>query len=173
MPLIIRCATSADARMISEVICESWKSAYRDIIPPAELNARTDADAREQFFSRLLTADTDGFLIAFDNDKPCGICSIRKSSDIGFDGWGEVVAIYTLEAYWGHGVGRVLMDMAIAKLAELGFNRVMLWTFEKNMRARCFYESYGFTFDGARKDSGICGIPEIRYKMEVKNEQRL
>lgn len=80
-------------------------------------------------------------------------------------GWGEVVAIYTLEAYWGRSVGRALMDAATDGLRTLGFEKIMLWTFEANARARRFYERYGFAVDGTVKDSGIAGAPEVRYRL--------
>ena len=163
MELEIRHAGIDDATIIADVICDSWRSAYRDIIPPEVLARYTDVFARRCFFERLLASGVDNFIIALDGENPCGICSYRSSRDAGMPGWGEIVGLYTLEEYWDKGVGRALMDAEIAGLFALGFDRVMLWTLEANARARRFYEKYGFRHDGAVKDSGICSLPEVRY----------
>lgn len=168
MNLSIKCAALHDASAIADVLCMSWQSAYKDIIPPAELARHTDTEARTKLLKRLISSGTDNFILAVDGEKPCGVCSFRSSRDVDMAGWGEIIAIYTIREYWGCGVGRALMDSAIANLSELGFYRVMLWTLEANARARRFYEKYGFSFDGTVKDSGICDLPEVRYRMEIK-----
>jgi RimJ/RimL family protein N-acetyltransferase len=168
MNLLIKRATEHDAHAIAQVSCLSWQSAYKDIIPPAELARHTNTEARTRLFERLISSGVDNFLLALDDTIPCGMCSYISSRDADMTGWGEIVAIYTTEAYWGKGVGRALMNAAIAGLRKLGFNRVMLWTFEANARARRFYEKCEFKFDGTVKDSGICGLPEVRYRLELQ-----
>lgn len=62
----------------------------------------------------------------------------------------------------GQGLGRELMDRAMAFCAECGFKRVYLWTFEGLDAARHLYESHGFTpvEEGTRHDWG----PAITYQ---------
>ncbi len=163
--LLIRRAGTFDARVIAEIMCSSWQSAYKDIILPKELARHTDIEARTALFERLIFTGTDNFLIAFDGDKPCGVCSFCLSRDPDMDGWGEIVAIYVIEDYWGKGVGRALMDAGISGLRELGCSHIMLWTLKANARARKFYKKYGFHVDGSEKDSGICGLREVRYRI--------
>lgn len=167
MNLFIKPASVDDARFIAEVICSSWQSAYKNIIPTDVLARYTDIGARRALFERLISTGTDNFLLAFDGKKPCGICSYRSSRDADMDGWGEIVAIYTLEEYWGKGVGLALLNAGIEGLRGLGFCRVMLWTLADNARARKFYEKYGFRFDGTVKESAICGLAEVRYTLDA------
>jgi len=114
-----------------------------------------------------MKSEESTFYIAFDDRTPCGICSTCASRDDDLPGYGEVVAIYALQNYWSKGVGKLLMDTAIAGLKERGYNRVILWTFEANTRARRFYEKYGYIFDGTKKNCGFADADIVRYKMEL------
>lgn len=68
--------------------------------------------------------------------------------------------------FHGQGLGRELMDRAMAFCADCGFTRVYLWTYEGLDAARHLYETHGFTLveEDTRHDWG----PEITYqKFEV------
>lgn len=66
----------------------------------------------------------------------------------------------------GQGLGRDLMERAMAFCDEAGFDRVYLWTYEGLAAARHLYEEHGFALieEDTRHDWG----PEITYqKFEV------
>ncbi|HPF56671.1 MAG TPA: GNAT family N-acetyltransferase, partial [Clostridiales bacterium] len=163
-------ATAADADDYAFVICESWKAAYAEIISPEELAEKTDVQKRTAFLKTILADPNGYFYLAYDGGKPCGACSACKSRDGDLPDWGEIVALYTLKEYWGHGVGKLLMDTVLAELKRMGYRNVLLWAFEKNARARRFYEKYGFAFDGTYKDSGLKDrkkTQEVRYRIDL------
>jgi ribosomal protein S18 acetylase RimI-like enzyme len=57
-----------------------------------------------------------------------------------------------------------MMDFAVSELMRMGCKEVFLWTLEKNIRAKLFYEKYGFVFDGSKKEIQIGKpLPVIRY----------
>lgn len=97
MNLLIKRAIEQDAQVVAQVLCMSWQSAYKDIIPPAELARHTNTEARIRLFERLISSGVDNFLLALDNTIPCGVCSYRSSRGADMAGWGEIVAIYTTE----------------------------------------------------------------------------
>jgi GNAT superfamily N-acetyltransferase len=86
----------------------------------------------------------------FENDVLNGIIAFR-------DGWIE--QLYVLPIAQGRGVGSELLDVA-----KQACDRLELWTFQRNARARRFYEARGFTLveqtDGARNDERE---PDSRY----------
>jgi len=86
----------------------------------------------------------------FDDDMLSGIIAFR-------DGWIE--QLYVRPAAQGRGIGTELLD--IAKGAS---ERLELWTFQRNARARRFYEARGFRLaeetDGARNEEKE---PDARY----------
>lgn len=60
----------------------------------------------------------------------------------------ELERIYAAKEFQGKGIGQALMDKAIAIAEEEGFAAVWLGVWEKNMRARAFYEKNGFSAFG-------------------------
>ena len=86
----------------------------------------------------------------FDNDELCGIIAFS-------DGWIE--QLYVLPAAHDRGIGTELLD--VAKGAH---ERLELWTFQRNTRARRFYEARGFVLaeetDGTRNEEKE---PDARY----------
>ena len=48
-------------------------------------------------------------------------------------------------------------------LDQIGSQKVFLWAFKQNTRARRFYEKHGFHWDGAERISEFDGAPEVRY----------
>ena len=168
MKLTIRTATAADARDFAYVLCESWKEAYKQIITPEEMARNTNVEKRASLLEQWIPSGRGQYFIAYDGERPCGVCSTGPSRDEGMEGFGEVVAIYALASYWGRQVGKPLMDRAVEELRAQGFPNIMLWAFEANARARRFYEKYGFVFDGTYKDSGLNGAKEVRYRLLSK-----
>ena len=79
---------------------------------------------------------------------------------------GEIQALYLLPGFWGHGVGRLLMDEGVRRLAEAGRREIVLWVLATNLRARRFYEAGGWRSDGSTKtnDSRGVGLTEVRYR---------
>lgn len=86
----------------------------------------------------------------FDGDELSGIIAFR-------DGWIE--QLYVRPAAQGRSIGTELLD--IAKAAS---ERLELWTFQRNVAARRFYEARGFRLaeetDGARNEEKE---PDARY----------
>ena len=86
----------------------------------------------------------------FDQDALSGLIAFR-------DGWVE--QLYVLPAAQSRGVGTELLDVA-----KRACERLELWTFQCNERARRFYEARGFALveqtDGARNEEKE---PDARY----------
>jgi GNAT superfamily N-acetyltransferase len=87
---------------------------------------------------------------AFDGAVMTGIIAFRE-------GWIE--QLYVLPDAQGHGIGSGLLHVA-----QSAFDRLQLWTFQRNTGARRFYHARGFTLveqtDGARNEEKE---PDARY----------
>jgi ribosomal protein S18 acetylase RimI-like enzyme len=83
---------------------------------------------------------------------------------------GEILAIYVAPHRWHEGIGDKLMRAAVSKLKTRGFDQVTLWVLATNALARTFYESVGFSADGAARNE-IVGenteITEVRYRRQL------
>jgi putative acetyltransferase len=73
------------------------------------------------------------------------------------EGW--IDQLYILPAWQGHRIGTALLEVAQAR-----FDRLSLWTFQRNKRARSFYEKHGFVTisetDGSRNEEKE---PDVMY----------
>jgi GNAT superfamily N-acetyltransferase len=74
--------------------------------------------------------------------------------------------LYIAPAHQGLGIG----DALLTKAKELRPEGLMLWTFERNHRARTFYEKRGFVAieftDGSRNEERT---PDVRYQWKPAN----
>ena len=61
------------------------------------------------------------------------------------------------------------MEYVVGELKNLGYDEIFLWVLEENVRARAFYERFGFVADGGVTDTEIGGkmLREIRYRIRV------
>jgi ribosomal protein S18 acetylase RimI-like enzyme len=156
---VIRPATPEDAEAVAAVHIETWRVAYAGILPREELE-RFSAERvarRTELHRRAppIVAEVEGEIVGF--------VSVGPAADDDADG--ELYAIYVLPERWGAGIGRALIQAGERRLRELGHREAVLWVLEDNPRAQRFYETAGWTKDGARRPIEIfrVTVPEIRY----------
>ena len=157
----IRYIVPTDDRMaISNIYEESWKCAYKGIIPQDYL----DSIPKGCWSSSVDNPDWKT-LICIVNGRMVGACSFCKSRFEQFHDWGEIISIYLLPNYVGKGYGKALMKSALSELKMKGYEKIFLWVLEQNVRGRCFYEQLGFspTDDFINDNIGGKELREVRY----------
>lgn len=154
----IREAIQSDCKGIGKVYCDSWNAAYQNILPQTYLDSLT---AKNCAPDKVATND----IVLIEKESVLGICHISGARDRDEKEWGEVVAIYLLPEKWGSGVGSKLIQAALSKLKQKGFQNICLWVLKDNIRARKFYEKNGFKISGNEREIKIaeCIISEIEY----------
>ncbi|MEP6696624.1 MAG: GNAT family N-acetyltransferase [Pseudonocardiales bacterium] len=170
MTVSVRPGSEADLPAVARIWVDGWQVGYADIVPQPALDSLDPAQRRRQLLDRAADpADDSELLVATEGDAVAGFAVIGpwRGADgaPSGDGAGEIRAIYVAPSRWGRGVGRALMDRAVTRLDALGFAEQRLWVLADNDRARRFYESVGWQFDGNRQDYEIGGdtLPEVRY----------
>lgn len=159
--VVIRKMNLSDSREeISNVYEQSWKYAYKDIIPLNYL----DSIPSGQWCSALDNPDRHT-LVMLDGDKIIGTSSYCKSRFEDYKDWGEIISIYFLPEYMDKGYGKSLLKKAVEALNAMGFKQIFLWVLEDNQRARHFYEKCGFKNSGEYMDNVIGGkqLRELQY----------
>lgn len=157
----IRKIKASDSRLeISRIYEESWKYAYRGMIPDAYLD-RIPAGR----WCSAIDAEGRYSLVLLDGDKRIGTSSYGASRFQDSKGWGEIISLYLLPGYCGRGFGKLLLDEAVRGLKNLGFRDIFLYVLEENYRARNFYEKYGFVNSNefAEDDIGGKTLRELKY----------
>ena len=162
--ILVRRATVADAEAAAHCHASCWQEAYDGLVDPAKLAEATRDVARrterwqadlEDGAERWVALHPDGDTAPV-TDRVVGFSAPGISRDPDAPYPLELYAIYVRKAWWGHGLGTRLLEVAI------GNQPASVWLFESNVRARDFYTRHGFRPDGARKDEPRFGETEIR-----------
>lgn len=66
--------------------------------------------------------------------------------------WGELISFYTHPRERGKGYGGMLIEEAVRRLREDGFRNVFVFVLQENEKARRFYSTHGFEWDGTHAD---------------------
>jgi ribosomal protein S18 acetylase RimI-like enzyme len=178
MDITIRRVTKDDDfAALGNIYAQSWKAAYRGIVAQEYLDSlsgarwesRLAASAKyaqsvEHLESELDENRYDAYTVIVDGIY-AGTSSICPARNKEMAGWGEIISIYLLPDYFGRGLGKPLIEAAIAGLVERGFHDIYLWVLEANARARRFYEKNGFSWNGDKALISIAGeeLSEVRY----------
>ena len=172
MKLIIRNILPEEIYEYSSCNISSWRSGYKGIIPDDFLDNLSVEEKAEKTRKYMNESEGNPYYCAVYDNKIIGNLVIIKSRDEDKTNTGEIVAFYLLEEFWGKGYGREMMDFAIEKLTNAGYDEIILWVLEENKRARRFYEKCGFVFDGTKKEI-IIGKPliEVRYTLKFQSCQ--
>jgi RimJ/RimL family protein N-acetyltransferase len=165
---MIRIAKSEDAERIAEIHVESWRAAYRGILPGEYLDG-LDVSGRTQLWRKFSGNAQEPLFVVEECDQIIGFCHLVRSRDADAERAAEIAAIYLDPIHWRKGYGKELCSAALSFSAKQGFERVTLWVLEENSTARRFYETIGFTADGATKTEEGPGFSmnEVRYWTET------
>jgi ribosomal protein S18 acetylase RimI-like enzyme len=164
-----------DAEELARLHIETWQSAYRGLVP----DERLDTLSHEEFTGRWRgniekVGNGRENRIAVEAGRIAGFVSFGPSPDEGVDPTttASIYGLYVHPSAWRSGVGRTLAGEAVARLTARGFQMVTLWTWERNERARRFYERVGFAYDGTSVLSDRFRVPlvEVRYCRELGDD---
>lgn len=151
---------------ISQVYEESWKYAYKDIIPKSFL----DSIPSGKWVGSLENRNT---LVMLDNEQIVGTSSFGDSRFEEFRDMGEIISIYLLPQYIGKGNGKLLLNAVLDEFMKSNYREVFLWVLEENYPARKFYEKNGFVKTDKFLDDNIGGkiLREIQYVLNLDRRE--
>lgn len=154
-----------DETALAYIQTKSWKAAFGDIIPAEVLTQYTQLEPAISMYRRLLEAGIGhGYLLKVEGQPHC-IAWWDAARDEDMPGYGELICIHSLENHWRQGYGSRMMETVLRDAAAAGYEKILLWVFEANTRARRFYESHGFTATEKRKVS--FGAVELCYEKQL------
>lgn len=153
MPLIIRTGTSADAAALAEFAARTFREAFAADNRPEDmaLHLATFYSPATQLAELLdpaictLLAESGGRLAGFAQVRtgPVPAC-VTGPEPI------ELGRFYVDRPWHGRGVAPALMQRAVEEASRRGGLTFWLGVFERNARARAFYEKQGFVDVGTQ-----------------------
>ena len=136
--LVIRRARPGDVAALARVQVQSWREAYRGIIPQPCLDQLSIA-AHERQWRRSLGGGWA--FVAEWEQRLVGLASAglaRSRRDVS----GELYLLYVLRTHHGQGIGRALFDACHYELARCGHRGMLVWVLADNPATR-FYRHLG------------------------------
>lgn len=148
----VRSSTLADIPALGRVMAVSFRSAFESFVSRETLDACAVEESCAKLLGALLQAGQMHFLTGLVDGKVSGLLVWHEV---------EIEAIHSLPESWGSGLGAAMLAAALEKMPR----PACLWAFERNARARRFYEKHGFRFTGEKRVSEFDGAVEVRYAL--------
>ncbi|WP_295162047.1 GNAT family N-acetyltransferase [uncultured Brachyspira sp.] len=166
MDVTIKKAEIKDVFDISKLHAICWKDAYKDIIPHSYLKRIYLDDWCGEFEDGINNKTREAHIAYIDNN-PIGVISHGKSRS-NMEGYGEIISLYIHPIYQGSGIGSLLLEHAVKYIKDLGYSNICLCVFDKNEKAKKFYEKNGFKYSG-KKNSLKIGEKDIEESIYIYN----
>lgn len=145
--LKVRPAIAADARVIAEVVKESWLAANRGLLPADTARQIAHSDRLGAFVSQqwpsIWVATLGGHIV--------GTAGVNTE--------GHLWMLYVLPGHQGQGIGSALYDAALGAIRSTGKRKAMLEVLAANEQAVAFYRARGWVPEGRRTEH----IPGFRF----------
>ena len=147
----LRSADASDAdSLISYLKTTATETPYL-VREPEEVTLTT---AREQDYIRSIAcSENELMLIASENGKLMGSCSLMSAGRYFRYRHRCQVAIALYKEYWGRGVGEIMMETVLDAAKSVGYEQAELEVIAGNEKAIALYEKLGFERVGALPDN--------------------
>lgn len=133
-----------DESRFAYIQVESWRAAYGNIISREALSKYLDMEYVTSIYKKVLeNKKGNGYIMQAEGADHC-IAYWDKARNCPEPGIAELICIHSLQTNWRKGLGSKMMEKICTDMADQGYSQVILWVFEKNIRARKFYEANGF-----------------------------
>jgi diamine N-acetyltransferase len=148
----IRPATPKDVPALSELAKRTWADAFGEPLDADDLAAELDRSRSEAYFinalkeTTILVAEHDGALLGYVQFGDVKIPEVQaRPGDLGLR------RLYVDAAVQRRGLGRRLMNAALAHPRLATASRIFLTVWEKNTPALHLYERFGFKTVGTTR----------------------
>jgi len=147
----VRAARPGDVPEIARVQVDTWRTAYRRLLPPAVLDGLTPDRAGAAWAAAVTAPPTPAHrvLVATEQERLVGFVAVGPSEEDDAVPGEAAVAALLVEPRWGRrGHGSRLLAAAVDHLRADGTTRLVAWVPEADRVSGRFYESAGWERDG-------------------------
>ena len=163
MEINIRKAKNSDLNGIIRVNVETWKTAYKGVVPDNYIQGFIIRTQDKRWQKQLMNMIEENiFFIAETNKREIigfAIGGLERSNNPNYEG--ELMGIYIQKEYQRQGIGKALINKVIGKLIKLKVNTMLVWVLENNPY-RAFYDTLGGNVVD-KKEHEILKLPVVAY----------
>lgn len=146
----------------------AWQSSHKGIVTDEFLYSFTP-ERQTNFFIEEITHTSKLFYLAYVDNNPIGMISLNLSPENENQDVGEVISLYIIPEYQRRGFGSEIMNFAINSLKYHEKKSIFLWVMNVNVKARKFYENYGYKYSGIEKDLNFeKGLTVLKYTFDIE-----
>ena len=162
----IRLAIQEDLPGMVKVRVDTWRSAYRGLVPDASLDALSYERIVDRWREWLFLNPPPKIAAFVAEDGQVGIvgiaiCGPEEEGDPTYAG--QVYVLYVHPGYQRLGIGGRLMSACAAYLVRAGMCSLLVWVLRENPY-RAFYEALGGSQLGEKQVLiGEIDLPEVAY----------
>jgi GNAT superfamily N-acetyltransferase len=164
--MIIREMTSNDVPAIARVHVDTWRTAYRGIIPDEYL-ATLSYEKRENGWYQILNKapENGDFTYVAENElgKIIGFAGGGLERTGNSEYKGELKAIYILEDSQRQGIGRLLVTTVVEKLSQLNIYSMLTWVLADNPACQFYEKLGGEQIYSKQEERGGATLTEVAY----------
>jgi len=148
MNVKIRKGVVIDASAVATININTWKVAYKGIIPQVHLDSLSINDKIPRWEKAIkdLTVNKKELFIAEISDlNGSEIIGFSMGGPSHFEDYkidGDLYAIYVLPKYWNQGIGTLLFNSVIKYFLNKNFKTMVIWALKENSACN-FYEKLG------------------------------
>jgi GNAT superfamily N-acetyltransferase len=143
----IRHATAADNTLLAELGAQTFHDTFAADNTPENMAAYLATSFGPEKQAAELADPASVFLIAEVEGAAVGYARLKEGQPAAVITGSrpiEIVRFYTRQEWIGQGVGATLMKACLDEAMQRGCDTIWLDVWERNLRARAFYQKWGF-----------------------------
>ena len=147
MSVFLRNCTIEDIDTLRALSIKTYYETFADMNTPENMQAYLDEAFEVNKLLRELSDPNSTFLLLYLNELLAGYLKLNEApsqTDMNDKTSLEIERIYVSSEFQGEGLGRYLMEQAIAVAAERNKAYIWLGVWEENKKAIRFYKRNGF-----------------------------
>lgn len=149
---MLHTASPSDAGLLVKLAEETFREAFAKLNKKQEFEKYVADSFTEKKFESEISDKDSLFYIATIKDQWAGyakLCQSPSPECVRPLPAIELCRLYSLQQYWGYGIGAALMEKCMEYACDTGFESIWLGSWKKNSRGNAFYKKMHFKIVGS------------------------
>lgn len=142
--LEIHACTNAELRCASELAAEIWREHYTPLIGSNQVEYMLEKFQSADAMRRQVDEQNYHYFLAVKDNHPAGYCALKPESN----GSLFLSKFYVEKSRRGHGIGKAMLEHALAQLHPAAGTRLWLTVNKHNDGSIAAYKKLGFSIAG-------------------------